>query len=426
MTSIAQSMETDAPRSVMVDVYRQQIDAPMWHQALVAVWFLVSFVTFPGNQLLLYPLVLFFMARLVLNYRSNLVLFRKSWIIFIMPLFALASFTWSPYPSEAMRAGIFYVLSPLIFITIANDLTPRQILRAMLFACIMLTIMTLLFYSHRLPAGGPYGSKNSLGVHMAFAIMFALWAILNSKEHVAIRMVSVPVVAIGLVLVVVANSATAVVFAFLAIVGLPAMRLFWVNMAGMRHLRSVTILIFAFLALVIVNAMLNQTQYSVVNEVLGILGKDATLTGRTGLWEGARLAAAQKPWFGLGLEGFWQYDVGLAQTLNENDHKDFGTKLTFHNAFLEVRVHLGYIGWASFGAIVIWGVFHTVRAWFKEPTMERSAFLVGTIIVTVSTMSESMLWGVFNSSVSIFYLSALTALVQSRVHVGRMPLELKH
>src|SRR4028119_1918089 len=43
--------------------------------------------------------------------------------------------------------------------------------------------------------------------------------------------------------------------------------------------------------------------------VVGGLGKDLTLTGRTEFWPQLIAAANQRPWFGYGLEGFFQQDL---------------------------------------------------------------------------------------------------------------------
>jgi len=67
--------------------------------------------------------------------------------------------------------------------------------------------------------------------------------------------------------------------------------------------------------------------------------------------------------------------VGAAQTINENDFKAFGTKLTFYNAFLKVRVNLGMIGLVFFSAIVAWVTYRIMRQWFIEPSTERAHML---------------------------------------------------
>ena len=113
---------------------------------------------------------------------------------------------------------------------------------------------------------------------------------------------------------------------------------------------------------------------------------------------------------GVGLEGFWQYDVGAAQTINENDFKPFGTKLTFHNTYWEVRVHLGYIGLSLLLLILGWCFYRAVMNWLKAPTMDHSVLLIPSIIILTSTFTESYVWGTFNTLVNLFYFAAVTTL----------------
>ena len=39
--------------------------------------------------------------------------------------------------------------------------------------------------------------------------------------------------------------------------------------------------------------------------ILGFLGKDATLTGRTDLWEFVKICISQRPLLGWGFSAFW-------------------------------------------------------------------------------------------------------------------------
>jgi len=53
----------------------------------------------------------------------------------------------------------------------------------------------------------------------------------------------------------------------------------------------------------------------VVQSVLDGLGKDATLTGRTMLWEFGMQAFEERPWYGFGYHAWWQSDETAANML---------------------------------------------------------------------------------------------------------------
>ena len=104
-------------------------------------------------------------------------------------------------------------------------------------------------------------------------------------------------------------------------------RYFWISFGKIRHLRLSLALFAAFVALSSTMVVLSMPENTLMNDFLGLLGKDSTFSGRALIWREAELVSQEHPVLGLGLEGFWQYDVGAAQTINENDFKAFNTML---------------------------------------------------------------------------------------------------
>jgi exopolysaccharide production protein ExoQ len=171
--------------------------------------------------------------------------------------------------------------------------------------------------------------------------------------------------------------------------------------------------------------VLNQTHQDYVADFLGALGKDTTFTGRTHIWSAGRLAAEEHPIIGLGLEGFWNPSNGAAQSINEMDFKPYGTKLTFHNAYLEVRVHLGYIGLGLYLLMWAWCGYRLLMQFFRDSSLEMSALLVFGAIVFISTFTESLAWASFNTPLNLLYLGALATLSPvRRTYVGKAPVYL--
>jgi exopolysaccharide production protein ExoQ len=105
---------------------------------------------------------------------------------------------------------------------------------------------------------------------------------------------------------------------------------FWSNLRHVKGLRTIIggltvagILAVLLIALSLFNA-------SSLEEVFELVGRDSTFTGRTALWEQAQRTSAEHPILGVGAGGFWQYDIGAAQSLAINDNKAPGTVLGFH------------------------------------------------------------------------------------------------
>lgn len=250
---------------------------------------------------------------------------------------------------------------------------------------------------------------------------------LNTKEPLWIRLLGLAFVPICFVYLYLANSATSLVFAVVGIVGMIGVRYFWIGFGKIRHLRLSLAMFAAFIALASTMAVLSMPENTLMDDFLGLLGKDSTFSGRALIWREAELVSAEHPIVGLGLEGFWQYDVGAAQTINENDFKAFGTKLTFHNAYWEVRVHLGYVGLVLFMLILGWCMYRTLINWLKAPGMDSSALLITMVIIFTSTFTESALWSTFNTLVNLFYFGAITTMgAGARKFVGRVPVTIRH
>ena len=144
----------------------------------------------------------------------------------------------------------------------------------------------------------------------------------------------------------------------------------------------------------------------IVDDFLALFGKDSSLTGRTNLWAAAQQIISDRPIFGLGLEGFWQYDVGQAQTLVENDHREPGTKLGFHNAYLEIGAHLGLVGMAMLIATIVWATFVITLSFLRNPSMISGGFFTLMIITLANSYTESFLAGSLNITVTVFFGAA--------------------
>ena len=75
--------------------------------------------------------------------------------------------------------------------------------------------------------------------------------------------------------------------------------------------------------------------------VFEALGKDPTLTGRTGIWEALLRRSAERPWEGYGYGAFWKPELGPAWYVRREVEWEAPTA---HNGWLDVLVQLGWIG----------------------------------------------------------------------------------
>lgn len=399
-----------------VNVYSVDKGAALWEQAFVGLWMFIIYLPLEAFSPLRYLCILGFIVILAYDYKRLVPLLVRCWPLFAVAILGLISVGWAPYPTEAFRQGVLLFLSSFVAVVIGVRLTPQQTLRVIMFAGMATTIASIPYFG-TFDRGGPYASKNYFAVHMLFCMLLSLITALKEKEPLLLRLMALPFVPVCFVFLYMADSATSLVFAVLGGAGLVAIKFFWAPATKVRGLSMIVIIFAVVVVLIGALAVFNMPQNTFVERFLGLVGKDATLTGRTALWEGARLAAEQKPLLGLGLEGFWYYDSGAAQTLNENDFKAYGTRLTFHNAYWEVRVHLGYIGLALFIYFLIWTSLRLLLLWFKDGSLVNSALLLLVAVNLTMTFTESLLWGMFTAPV---LLQALAGIVPFRLHAPKL------
>ncbi len=414
---ISVPMRTAAPEPIYAILTTRTRPATWWEQAIVSIWVLCTFIVFPGNALLLYPCALAFLALFVVYRDTTIPLAMRGWILLLVPVLGTLSAGWSPEPALAARMGAMMILHFLIMVTIAARLNRQQIVRAVFFAGVI-AICFAAPLINTFDRGGPYGSKNIFAIRMLVCVLASLAVAFEVKEHILLRLFAIPITLIALVFMLVANSATALVFSVVGVLIMTGLWIFWQPVARIRHLRTSVMLLLIATVSIVLFAFMAAPNNSVVDDFLAALGKDATLTNRTIMWETGERTARENPVLGLGFEGFWRHDTGAAQTLNELDHKPFGTKLSFHSAYIEVRVALGWVGFVCLVSALIWSYGRTVLGWFASQGMASSFFLTISTVILASTFTESYILGTFDTFVLLFYTAPLTALAE-KYHVGQ-------
>nr|WP_321362384.1 O-antigen ligase family protein [uncultured Hyphomonas sp.] len=404
---------TEDTTLVWAKVFSEDKSAPIWFQIIVTAWFFATYIDFPAVTAVRYLLVLALLGVLALKSAIVLPNVVRGWPLFVMPVFALSSILWSPHPSEALKQGVYFILTPLFIITIISVLDARRAMRCLMFAGWISSLMVLAKFSS-IDSGGPYPSKNYVALQMNFMMLLSVAAALNKKELAWVRLAALPFIPMGILFVIMAHSATNLVLGGAGIIGLVALRILWVDTGRVKNARSLLFLGGTVLIFSILTVALAMPGEDFVGDVLQALGKDGTLSGRTAIWAAGRVVQEQHPILGTGLSGFWQPDNGAAQSINYYDYKPYGTVLTFHNAYMEVRVHLGYIGWALFVGTWIWQGQRAIRNWMVSHDLEASALLMLILLVFVTTFTESTSWGVFNTPVNVMLLASTAAFSSSR------------
>ncbi len=95
-----------------------------------------------------------------------------------------------------------------------------------------------------------------------------------------------------------------------------------------------------------------------LDAVAGAFGRDATLTGRTGVWPYVLGAIADHPYLGFGYASFWRPDGAFVQYIPT----DLGWRpYHAHDGFLELTLDVGVIGLVIFAALLVLALVRALR-----------------------------------------------------------------
>jgi len=312
------------------------------------------------------------------------VMFRSPWLV-LLALLAIASALWSIDPELSFRRGIAVLATTLMGVYLAARYDWISALR--LLAIVWLGLMAASFIAgiiapgfavmHEVHPGawsGGWSEKNALGGHAARASF--LFAFLAWRDEPYRRWWAGGLV-VSLLLVVLSKSATALLGASL---GLGVLFAAWWMLKGRRWSLA---LVWGVVCIAVAAVMIYITAPGIL---LGIIGKDATLTGRTDIWIELAAAIEKKPALGYGYLAFWGLDseprYWLERAVDWNAPSG-------HNGWLDLAISLGLVG------VVIFSIDVAASAWRAAKlsvTSPAGVFAIGFLAqFMLFAMSESII-----------------------------------
>jgi exopolysaccharide production protein ExoQ len=255
-----------------------------------------------------------------------------------LAIFLLSSMAWSVNSGVTMRAGIQYFVFIIMAIGVAETLGGddfMDLLAQVCFLSAIASVILLIVYPQSVIgefAGdfrGVFPQKNPLGQAMAMGALASLHGLLTSRRRRLFRIIAI--VTVTLITVRAASTTSLLTIALFILLGLA--------MKGTQKRRSqASILIkgsFILAAPVALIALFNQ------GALLEMMGKDATLTGRTDLWDYVIPDIYQRPVLGWGYAAFWSTDNPAA--IKISDILRWWVPQA-HNGVLEILLSVGLVG----------------------------------------------------------------------------------
>lgn len=359
------------------------------------------------------PVYALTLALALTRLRAMLDLSRHLPILLALTALAAISFTWSIDPALSFRRGVslaFNTLFALYLVVRFDWLDLLKLLGAVWLGLALLSLAAGLvspdFGRHTdLHAGawrGFWFEKNEMGGHMArAALLFGVLVLADSGR----RRLWLVGLALSIALVVLSTSTTAMLglLTALAVIAGGA----WMQHSRIAGLILIWLGISALAAILAFIALAPDTFF-------GLFGKDATLTGRTDIWDALVDAIGARPWLGYGYGAFWAEESVPAHWVREAVDWDAPSA---HNGWLEIALAVGLLGTGLFALSFILTLGRAVRLAVDH---RFGLFALGLLVqFLLFAMSESILLQ-RNSLVWVTYIAVAALLAQGVGAHGRV------
>ena len=328
----------------------------------------------PVDQLILAGLFLIALIALIRRRQLGAII-RSNPVILVYFAYCGVSILWSDYPGVSARRWIKSLGDVTMALIVLTDPEPLAALRR-LFARVgfILVPMSILFIRYFPNLGRTYSragatswtgvgtDKNALGMVCLIFGLASVWYFFDRHAKAMATRKHGPVVAHGAFLAMVvwllvkANSATSFVCFFVAagVISLTS------RPSIARRPAIVHLLVAGVLAVSVITLFTQST------DLVGFVGRDSTLTGRTDIWDLA-LGMNTNRLVGTGYESFW-----VGERL-ETIHREWPQAPNqAHNGYIEILLNLGWVGVTLLVVVLLTGYWRLVAALGRQ---ERTASL---------------------------------------------------
>jgi O-antigen ligase len=253
---------------------------------------------------------------------------------------AALSTLWSLLPSLTLARSISLLAPTALGLMLSSRFTPRELVRlvavALSIAALLSAVVVVALPEQGISTidygvawSGVYGNKGGLGRAMALATTALVLVALDGGRY---RWLFWGAGAGTFMVLLFARSAGSLVVCLAVLLLIPLYRALRFRFTTALGLWILVVLLGA-IALTLVASNLESS--------LSLLGRDATLTGRTEIWAAVVASIIERPWLGYGYNAFWQEWSGpsaavLSAVGWETPHS--------HNGVLDLWLDLGTLG----------------------------------------------------------------------------------
>ncbi len=366
-------------------------------------------VKFSGDNIRLICNLLILIINLFLIsiwHKQVIQLVKKEKILWIFLAIALISVLWSVAPSLTIRRFIVLFNASLSGIYFAARYTIKEQINLLFWTLIVATITSFILITRFpelgiMPEDSPHPGawqgiflhKNALGRILALSALLSFLELKNKPPYL-----SLPLIGLSLsTLLLLGSTSQSSLLIFCIMFGSIAIYQFcqW-SYKYDRPIFVSTVFLTIILALILV---LNTEM------ILELMGRDSTLTGRTGLWQALLDKIWLRPWLGYGYGGFWQS--------TSKEYLDVWEVINWkaphgHNGFLDLWLELGLLGLFVFTLSFIYTSFRAVKKLWQNSNVESLFCVTYLLFLLLANLAESSLLG--QKSLWLLYVATVLSI----------------
>jgi len=358
-----------------------------------------------GIALLFFPIMFYYIFQNIQKVMATCV---EERLLVMLTVWPIITIIWSQSPQNTIYYGLNLLILTLFTFYLARAFEPERLMRFFVFCgfvFMVLNALTAIFLprygtSHGILGGVPALQgicihKNACAYTTVFLIAPALFCKLQGNTAAVRRWFYV---ILGLIEIFLTQSRTGWILTIL-LLGFAALYL-TLNKFQTRDAAALSL----FFAMVI--GFLSFGLYQNYTQILFLLGKNATLSGRTQIWGAVMLSIWKHPIIGYGYHGFWTGLHGESSNIALRVQWNPGAA---HSGYLETWLEVGGIGLA----LVVWTFLRALRDATIVLSHTRATYLGFYLAILFMTaivnIDESTLLGA-PSLTWMFYLLACMGL----------------
>jgi len=363
----------------------------------------------PLARLSWYPLYVITLVMLFIYLKEAIPTIIRNPLLYLMLMLTAASVQFSVEPDVSLRRVFALIATVAVGIYFGVRPDWRETLRLVGIAGVIFCIVQIILIGALPNVGihqdvnagawrGMFVEKNALGANSALlGLIFVALSDVDNQRRWVWRAFAM----IALLMIIGSRSATSLI-AFV----IPA--LFYLLIASTRNSPPARLIsLYLGVCAAMVPAVLTLYQPSLV---LDLLGKDATLTGRTDIWLMTWNAVIDRPWTGYGYAAYWQTELGPSYIVSSELE---WTVPSAHNTWIEQGLHMGIPGIIGLLILCASAFFKSLWAIFR---LEFAAPFVIIIQLTIFSLSESTVFWWHNSLTCVLFVFAIVITSREFMH----------